>query len=117
LDSFTQRARRGEAHGAAFSWHGEIKSREQGTCVASTLIVDFSEIAGAEEPDIFGKAGGGFAGRRIWLAVERDPDYLSELTVSFLRPCARRRESTARPSAVFMRFRKPCTLARRRLFG
>jgi len=43
--------------------------------------------------------------------------YLSELTVSFFRPRARRRESTARPSWVFMRVRKPCVLARRRLFG
>src|ERR1019366_6271978 len=30
---------------------------------------------------------------------------------------ARRREMTACPSAVFMRVRKPCVLARRRLFG
>src|ERR1700679_927271 len=30
---------------------------------------------------------------------------------------ARRREMTACPSAVFMRDRKPCVLARRRLFG
>lgn len=43
--------------------------------------------------------------------------YLSELTVSFLRPRARRRDSTARPSWVFMRVRKPCVLARRRLLG
>src|ERR1019366_778362 len=44
-------------------------------------------------------------------------DYLSELTVSFLRPWARRREITARPSAVFIRERKPCVLARWRLLG
>ena len=43
--------------------------------------------------------------------------YLSELTLSFLRPAARRRERTARPSAVFMRVRKPWVFARRRLFG
>ena len=43
--------------------------------------------------------------------------YLSELTVSFLRPLARRRDITARPSAVFMRVRNPCVLARLRLFG
>ena len=86
------------------------------------VVVHFTEIAGSEKPDTFGKAGFGLAGlistrpsRRF--AVVRYPDYLSELTVSFLRPCARRRERTARPSAVFMRFRKPCVLARRRLFG
>jgi len=33
--------------------------------------------------------------------------YLSELTVSFLRPRARLRESTARPFFVSMRLRKP----------
>ena len=44
-------------------------------------------------------------------------NYISELTVSFLRPMARRREITARPSAVFMRVRKPWVFARRRLFG
>ncbi len=44
-------------------------------------------------------------------------DYLSELTVSFLRPRARRRASTARPFFVSIRDRKPCVLARRRLFG
>jgi len=44
-------------------------------------------------------------------------DYLSELTVSFLRPRARRRDKTARPSAVFMRVRKPCVFARRRRLG
>ncbi len=39
-------------------------------------------------------------------------DYLSELTLSFLRPAARRRDRTACPSAVFIRVRKPCVLAR-----
>jgi hypothetical protein len=38
--------------------------------------------------------------------------YLSELTVNFLRPLARRRASTARPFLVSMRVRKPCVLAR-----
>ena len=33
--------------------------------------------------------------------------YLSELTVSFLRPRARRRASTARPFLVSMRERNP----------
>lgn len=44
-------------------------------------------------------------------------NYLSLLTVSFLRPRARRRDSTARPFAVFMRTRKPCVFARWRLLG
>jgi hypothetical protein len=52
-----------------------------------------------------------------WLAEIGAPGYLSELTDSFLRPWARRRESTARPSEVFIRERKPCVLARWRLFG
>lgn len=55
------------------------------------VIVHFTEIAGSEKPDTFGKAGLGSV-RRIILsrdarcAVVRYPDYLSELTVSFLRP-------------------------------
>src|SRR5260370_37970593 len=43
--------------------------------------------------------------------------YLSELTVSFLRPRARRRARTARPFLVSIRERNPCVLARWRLFG
>src|SRR5262245_6512185 len=43
--------------------------------------------------------------------------YLSSLTVSFFLPRARRRASTARPFLVDMRVRKPCVLARLRLFG
>jgi hypothetical protein len=81
----------------------EAESGEEGTRVAGTLVVNLSEVAGTQDPDTFGKA---------WY-----PGYLSELTVSFLRPAARRREMTACPSAVFMRDRNPCVLARRRLFG
>lgn len=81
----------------------QAKGGKKGARVARALVVSFAEIAWTEKADTFGET--------------RDPDYLSELTVSFLRPCARRRERTARPSAVFMRFRKPCVLARRRLFG
>lgn len=39
-------------------------------------------------------------------------NYLSELTVSFLRPRARRRDSTARPFFVSIRERNPCVFAR-----
>jgi hypothetical protein len=39
-------------------------------------------------------------------------NYLSELTVSFLRPRARRLAKTARPFLVSMRLRKPWVLAR-----
>jgi len=38
--------------------------------------------------------------------------YLSELTVSFLRPRARRRANTARPFFVSIRERNPCVFAR-----
>jgi hypothetical protein len=37
--------------------------------------------------------------------------------VSFFRPRARRRASTARPFLVSMRLRNPCVFARWRLFG
>lgn len=42
---------------------------------------------------------------------------LSSLTVNLWRPFARRRESTARPSLLFMRARNPCVFARLRLLG
>jgi hypothetical protein len=70
--------------------------------MAYAFIVDPSEILGSEQTRALGKD---------WR------NYLSELTVSFLRPRARRREITARPSEVFMRVRKPCFFARFRLFG
>jgi hypothetical protein len=38
-------------------------------------------------------------------------------TASLLRPLRRRAERIARPARVRMRRRKPCVLARRRLFG
>jgi hypothetical protein len=42
---------------------------------------------------------------------------LLTLTVKRLRPFARRRRITLRPPAEAMRFRKPCTRLRRRLWG
>ena len=48
--------------------------------------------------------------RRVVAAVRRQ-------TVSFLRPWARRAESTRRPPVVFIRARKPCSLARCRFLG
>jgi hypothetical protein len=81
----------------------QAESGKERTRVTGPLVINLSEVAGTQDPDTFGKA---------WY-----PGYLSELTVSFLRPMARRREMTACPSAVFMRDRKPCVLARRRLFG
>ena len=95
---------RGEAD--ARSVGGEFRKTESGekrTGVAGPPVVYSSEIARSQQPDTFGKA---------WYS-----GYLSELTLSFLRPIARRRERTAWPSAVFMRVRKPCVLTRRRLFG
>ena len=47
---------------------------------------------------------------------ERYPD-LAVQTASRLRPLLRRAERIARPARVRMRRRKPCVLARRRLFG
>lgn len=114
LDCFPERLWSGEANARARSRQiGETKGGEVRTGVASPLIIDFSEIAGSKQPDTFGKTRFRFGGNLFG----RDPGYLSELTVSFLRPAARRREITAAPSAVFMRVRKPCVLARLRLFG
>jgi len=126
-DGLAQRAGRGEADAQARRCGiRETESREKGTRVARAVVVDLSEIAGSQQPDTFGEGrsifDGGFdggldRGRGRKDGNVRDSRYLSELTLSFLRPAARRRESTACPSAVFMRVRKPCVLARRRLFG
>jgi hypothetical protein len=66
------------------------------------LIIDSSEIGGSQNTNTF------------WKTCVA---HYSELTVSFLRPRARRRARTARPSAVAMRVRNPCVFARLRLFG
>ena len=71
--------------------------------MTSALVVDSPKILGPQQTDTFGKTC--------------DGNYLSELTVSFLRPRARRRESTARPFLVSMRDRNPWVFARWRLFG
>jgi hypothetical protein len=55
----------------------EAEGREKRTRIARPLIVNLSEIAGAKQPDTFGKTRFRGVG---------DPGYLSELTVSFLRP-------------------------------
>ena len=46
-----------------------------------------------------------------------DPRRSETYAVSFARPLPRRAETIARPARVRMRARKPCTFARRRLFG
>lgn len=57
------------------------------------LVINSAEVFGTQQADTFREPG--------------DEGYLSELTVSLLRPRARRRESTARPFFVSMRERKP----------
>ena len=47
----------------------------------------------------------------------RHPDGSADQTLTRARPLRRRAASTARPARVRMRSRKPCVLARRRLFG
>lgn len=79
------------------------ESGEQGTGEPGTLVIDSSEILRTQQADTFRKT--------------RDGNYLSELTVSFLRPRARRRARTARPFLVSIRERNPCVFARWRLFG
>src|SRR5258708_27867820 len=47
----------------------------------------------------------------------RADDGSADQTLTRARPLRRRAASTARPARVRMRSRKPCVLARRRLFG
>ena len=103
-DGLAERARHGKAdlrtRRLGFA-HAE--SGEQGTREAGPVVVDPAEILGSEDADTFRET--------------RDGYYLSSLTVSFLRPRARRRERTARPFLVSIRERNPCVFARWRLFG
>jgi hypothetical protein len=71
--------------------------------VTGSLVIDSSEILRTQQADTFRETS--------------DGGYLSELTVSFLRPRARRRDNTARPFLVSMRLRKPWVLARRLRLG
>ncbi len=57
------------------------------------------------------------AGRSAAEKAYRKESSSLRYTVSRLRPLARRRFSTFRPPCVFIRWRNPCVLARRRLFG
>jgi hypothetical protein len=92
--SLSDRARHREADFRAGTLRAaDIKSGEQRSGIAGTLIVNSSEISGSQNTNTFRKTC--------------DVTYLSELTVNFLRPRARRRASTARPSAVSMRDRNP----------
>ena len=76
----------------------DAESGKQGPGEPGTLVINSAEVFGTQQTDTFRKT--------------RDGDYLSELTVSFLRPRARRRARTARPFLVSMRVRNPCVLAR-----
>jgi len=95
----THRARQGEADmrtgRLAFA---DAKCGEEGTRNADPLVINPSKILRSEDADTF---------REAW-----NEYYLSSLTVSFLRPAARRRERTARPFLVSMRERKPWVFAR-----
>jgi hypothetical protein len=101
---FAQGARTGEADMRPVALGFEdAESREQGTRESGTLVINSAEVFGTQEADTFRKT--------------RDGGYPSELTVSFLRPRARRLARTARPFLVSIRVRNPCVLARWRLFG
>jgi hypothetical protein len=96
---FAERARASEANmGSIESGLADTKCRKEGPCEPGALIINPAEVFGTQQTDTFWKT--------------RYESYLSELTVSFLRPRARRRARTARPFLVSMRVRNPCVLAR-----
>src|SRR6185436_9428434 len=81
---------------------------------------------GPQEPDgeeRVGLGGPGALERRElrWTGEHHEPRRLGAATirqaVSRLRPRARRAASTRRPGLVFIRARKPCSLARWRFLG
>jgi hypothetical protein len=103
-DGLANRAGDGETDpGAGEFGFTQTKCGEERSRKPAPSVVDPAKILGSEYADTFRKT--------------RDCYYLSSLTVSFLRPCARRRERTARPFFVSIRERNPCVFARRRLFG
>ena len=101
---FAERAWAGETDMRTVrQWFTDTKCRKEGPGEPGTLVIYPAEVFGTQQTDTFRET--------------RDGDYLSELTVSFLRPRARRRARTARPFLVSIRVRNPCVLARWRLFG
>lgn len=98
-DGFADRARQGESdvrtRRLGFT---DAERREERSRDANPMVVNPSKILRSENADTF---------RKAW-----DENYLSSLTVSFLRPAARRRERTARPFLVSMRDRNPWVFAR-----
>ena len=96
---FAEGARASETDmGALRQRFADTKCGKQGPGEPGTLVIYPAEVFGTQQTDTFRKT--------------RDGDYLSELTVSFLRPRARRRARTARPFLVSIRERNPCVLAR-----
>ena len=96
---FAERAGAGKSDAGAIGLRlTDAERREQRAGILRASIVDPAEILRTQQTDTFRKT--------------RDRDYLSELTVSFLRPRARRRASTARPFFVSIRERNPCVFAR-----
>jgi len=99
--------------------HAQTKGSKRGGGKTDSLSVDPAEVTGSKdsgapgEPETCRRTSRGPSNRGYpaWRTA------LSSLTVSLWRPLARRRDSTARPSFVFMRSRNPCVLARLRLFG
>jgi hypothetical protein len=66
-------------------WIAQAESGKVRPGVTNAMVIDFAKFAGTQQANTFRKTG----------YVE---NCLSELTVSFFRPRARRREITARPS-------------------
>ena len=96
---FAEGARAGEADMRPLQLRfANTKGRKEGSGELGALVIYPAEVFGTQQTDTFRKT--------------RDGDYLSELTVSFLRPRARRRARTARPFLVSIRERNPCVLAR-----
>jgi len=101
---FPQGAGNGETDMGAIRLRlADAKCGKQGTREPGALVINSSEILRTQNADTFRET--------------RDGNYLSELTVSFFLPRARRRASTARPFFVSIRERNPCVFARWRLFG
>ena len=99
---------------------------------------EFPTLLGMMKPTFTGRRSALFSSRSLSMAMSKreDPPRVplkarensAEFRIRFsagsktqadseARPLRRRAETTARPARVLIRLRKPCTLARRRLFG
>src|SRR5262249_9981013 len=115
LDRAAEFLRGGDAQPARSPRVREDEDRAEAAALSRALVVDLLEIGPPPDALLLTKT------HRPRLPIQAGGHLFglaySELTVSRLRPLARRRFNTRRPFLVLIRTRNPCARTRRRLFG